>query len=87
MLVQGCGHGMPVPGARTHLLGDEGFLGSSFLAAWAPDVEGLVLGLRALEPGLLLGEEVAEALHEPCRPFLAEDEAARGTARESPLQC
>ena len=52
-------------GAREHLLGDEGSLGSSFLAAQAPDTEGLALGLRALEPGRLLGEEVVEAPPDP----------------------
>ena len=42
MVVQGCDHGAPVPGSREHLLGDEGFLGSSFLVARALDAVGLV---------------------------------------------
>ena len=84
--VQGRDLGAPALGAREHLLGDEGSLGRSFLAAQAPDAEGLTLGLHALEPGRLLGEEVVEAppkLHRPCR---TEGEAARGTAQESPLR-
>ena len=71
-------------GAREHLLGGEGFLGSSFLVARALDTAGLVQGPRALGPGHLLREEVAEApleLHRPCRTG---GEAARETAQESP---
>ena len=72
-------------GAREHLLGDEGSLGRSLLAAQASDMEGLALGLRALEPGRLLGEEVVEAPPDP-RPLRGmEGEAARGMAKESPL--
>ena len=66
MEVQGRDLGVPVLGAREHLLGDEGSLGSSFLAAQAPGAEGLALGLRALEPGRLLGEEVVEAPPDLC---------------------
>ena len=86
MLVQECGHGMSVQGAREHLLGDEGFLGSSFLVARALDAVDLVQGPRSLEPGHLIGEEVAEAppgLHHLRR---TEGEAARGTAQGSPLR-
>ena len=80
VVAQGCGHGAPVPGAHKHLLGDEGFLGRSFLVVRAPDAVDLVLGPLALEPRRRLGEEVSEApldLHLLCR---TEDEAARGTA-------
>ena len=79
-------HDVLEQGACEHLLGDEGFLGSSFLVVRALDTVGLVQGPRALEPGHLLGEEVAEAppeLHHPCRTA---GEAARGTAQESPLR-
>ena len=84
--VQGCGHGIPVLGAREHLLEDEGFLSNSFLVVRAPGVVGLVLGPRALEPGHLLGDEVAGAppkLHHPRR---TEGEAVRGMAQGSPLR-
>ena len=86
MEVQGRDLGAPVLGAREHLLGDKGSLGSSFLAAQALDVEGLALGLRALEPGRLLGEEVVEAPPDPRLLRAMEGEAARGTARGSPLR-
>ena len=86
MEAQGRDLGTPVLGACENLLGDEGSLGSSLLAAQVPDVEGLALGLRALEPGRLLGEEVAKAPPDP-RPLRGmEGEAARGTAKESPLR-
>ena len=75
---------MLVQGAREHLFEVEGFLGSSFLVARAPDMVDLVLGPRALEPGRLLWEEAAEALPELRRPCMTEGEAARGTAQESP---
>ena len=78
--VQGRGHGAPVLGAHEHLLGDEGFLGSSFLVAQAPDTEGLILGQRALEPGRLLGEELAEAPPDPHLPCGMEGEAAKESA-------
>ena len=71
---------MPVPGARVHLLGDEGFLGSSFLVVRAPDAVDLVLGPRALEPVRLLGEEVAEAPPDPRLLRRMEGEAVRGKA-------
>ena len=87
MEVQGRDLGAPTLGAREHLLGDEGSLGSSFLATQAPDAEGLALGLRALEPGRLLGEEVVEALPDPRLLRGMEGEVARGTARGSPLRC
>ena len=74
---------MLVQGAHEHLLGDEGFLGSSFLVARALDAVGLVQGPRALEPGRLLGEEVAEALPEPRRPCRTVGKAVRGIAQES----
>ena len=86
MLEQECDHGAPVQGAHECLLGDEGFLGSSLLAAQAPDMEGLALGLRALELGRLLGEEVAEVPPNPRPLHGMEGEAARGTAKESPLR-
>ena len=85
MVAQGYGHGAPVPGAREHLLGDEGFLGISFLVMQALDTVDLVLGPCALEPGCLLGEEVAEALPKPRRPCMTEGEAVRRMAQESPL--
>ena len=84
MLAQGCGHGMLVPGAREHLLGDEGFLGSSFLVVLALDAVGLVQGPRALEPGHLLGEEVVEAPPDPRLLRGMEGKAARRTARGAP---
>ena len=84
MEVQGRDLGAPALGARKHLLGDEGSLGSSFLAAQALEAEGLALGLRALEPGRLLGEEVAEAPPELHHPQKMEGEAARGTVQEIP---
>ena len=84
MVAQGCGHGTPVLGARRHLVGGEGFLGNSFLAAQAPDVEGLVLGPHALEPGHLLGEEVAEAPPELHRPRRTEVEEREGRRRRAP---
>ena len=86
VLAQGSGHGVLVQGAHEHLLGDEGFLGSSFLVARVPGTLDLVLGSRALEPGRLLGEEVAEAPPELHHPRRTEGEAARGTAQESPLR-
>ena len=86
VLAQGCGLDVLEQGAREHLLGDEGFLGSSFLVARALDAVGLVQGPRALEPGRLLGEEVAEAPPELHHPRRTEGEAARGTAQESPLR-
>ena len=86
MEAQGRNLGVPVLGAREHLLADEGSLGSSLLAVHAPDMEGLALGLRALEPGRLLGEEVAEVPPDP-RPLRGmEGEAAGGMAKESPLR-
>ena len=86
MLAQGCSHDVPVQEEREHLLGDEGFLGSSFLVARALDAVDLVQGPRALEPRCLLGEELAEAppgLHHLRR---TEGDAARGTAQGSPLR-
>ena len=70
-----------------HLLGDKGFLGSSFLVARVLDAVDLILGPRALVPGRLLGEEVAEELPEPRRPCTTEGEAARGTTQESHPRC
>ena len=84
VLAQGCGLGALVPAAHEHLLGDEGFLGSSFLVARALDVVGLVQGPRTLEPGILLSEEVAEVLPEPRRPCMMVGEAVRETAHGSP---
>ena len=78
---------MLVKGAHERLLDAEGFLGSIFPAAQAPDTAGRTQGPRALEPGRLLEEEVAEALPELRRPRMTEGEAARGMAREIPLQC
>ena len=86
MLAQGSGHGVPVQEARGHLLGGEGFLGSSFLVARALDAVGLVQGPRALETGRLLGEEVAEAPPELHHPRRTEGEAARGMTQESLLR-
>ena len=86
MEVQGRDLGAPALGAREHLLGDEGSLGSSFLAAQVLDAKGLALGLRALEPGRLLGEEVVEAPPDPLLLHGMEGEVARGTARGSPLR-
>ena len=80
MLAQGCGLDVLEQGARERLLGDEGFLGSSFLVAQAPDAVGLVLGPRALEPGCLLGEEVVEAPPDPRLLRRMEGEAARERA-------
>ena len=82
--VQGRDLGVLALGGREHLLGDEGSLGRSFLAVQAPNAEGLALGLRALEPGHLLGEEVVEAPPDPRLLHRMEGEAARGTAWESP---
>ena len=84
MEVQGRDLGAPVLGARENLLGDEGSLGSSFLAAQAPDAKGLALGLRALETGRLLGEEVVEAPPNPRLLCGMEGEAARRTAKFAP---
>ena len=78
--------GAPALGAREHLPGDVGSLGSSLLAAQAPDVEGLALGLCALEPRHLLGEEAAEVPPDPRPLHGTKGEAARGTARGSPLR-
>ena len=86
MLAQGHGHGVPVQEARECLLGDEGSLGSSFLVVQALDVVYLVQGPCALEPGHLLGEEVAEAPLELHHPRRTEGEAARGTVQGSPLR-
>ena len=86
MEVQGRDLGAPTLGAREHLLGDEGSLGSSFLAAQAPDVEGLALGLRALEPRHLLGEEAVEVPPDPRPLHGTEGKVARGTARGSLLR-
>ena len=86
MEVQGRDLGVPALGAREHLLGDEGSLGSSFIAAQALDAECLALGLHALEPECLLGEEVVEAPPDPLLLRGMEGEAARGTARGSPLR-
>ena len=63
--------GAPTLGAREHLPGDVGSLGSSLLAAQAPDVEGPALGLRAMEPRQLLGEENLITYREPT--MLTED--------------
>ena len=68
------------------LLGDEEFVGSSFLFAWAPDAVDLVLGPGALEPGRRLGEEAAEAPPDLCLLRRTEDEAVRGTMQGSPLR-
>ena len=73
-----------VRGARERSLAAEGFLGSFFPLARAPDTVGCAEGPRALAPGRRLGAEVVEALHEPHRPQLAEGEAARGMVRGSP---
>ena len=83
---QARGPAEPVRGAHGRLPKDEGFLGSSFLVARAPDTVDLVLGPRALELGRLLGEEEAEA--PPGLRLLrrTEGEAARGTAQGGPLQ-
>ena len=78
---------MPVPGGCEHLLGDGGFLGNSSLAARAPDTVGPVQGPRALEPGRLRGEEVAEAPPELHHPRKTQGEAARGAPQESPSRC
>ena len=86
MAVQGCGHGAPVLGAREHLLGGEGSLGSSFLVAQVPDMAGLNLGPRALGPGRLLGEEVAEAPPDLRLLRRVKGEAAREMAWKSPLR-
>ena len=86
MLAQGCGLATLVRGARERLLEDEGFLGRFFHVAWALDTVGLVQGPRALEPGHLLGEEVAEAPPELHHPRRMEGEVARGMAQESPLR-
>lgn len=77
---------MLVQGAREHLLGDEGFLGSSFLVTWALDAVGLDQGLRALEPERLLGEEVEEVHPQLHHPRRTKGEAVRGTAQGSPLR-
>ena len=69
-----------------HLLGDEGFLGSSFLVARVLGAEDLILGPRALVPGRLLGEEVAEAPPDPRHLRRTEGDAARGTMQGSPLR-
>ena len=79
MVVQECGHGAPVPGAREHRLVDEGFLDSSSLVARAPDAVDIILGPRALELGRLLGEEVAEAPPNLRLLRKMEGEATRGT--------
>ena len=84
--VQGHDLGVPALGAREHFLRDEGSLDSSFLTAQAPGAEGLTLGLRALEPGRLRGEEVVEAPPDPRLLRGMEGEAARGTTRGSPLR-
>ena len=86
MEVQGRDLGAPAPEAREHLLGDEESLGNSFLAAQAPDAEGLTPGLRTMEPGRLLGEDVVDAPPDPCLLRGMKGEAARGTARGSPLR-
>ena len=65
---------------------DMGLLGSFLLRARAPDAVDHAGGPHALAPGRRLGAEVVEALHEPRRLYLAEGEATRGTAWESPLQ-
>ena len=73
-------------GSTGRLLEAEGFLDSFLLLARAPDAVGHAQGPRALAPGRGPGEKVVEALHEPRRLYVAEGEAARGTARESPLR-
>ena len=55
-------------GAPGQLLAGEGLLGSSALAALAPDGAGSAQGPRALEPWRLLEEEAAGALPELRRP-------------------
>ena len=77
---------MPERGVRERLIEVEGSLGSSFLVARALGAVGLVQGPHALEPGHLLGEEVAEAPLDPRLLRRTEGEAARGMAKESPLQ-
>ena len=72
--------------ARVQLLAAEGFLGSFSLRARAPGVVYHAAGPRALVPRHRLGAEVAEARHEPRRPWLAEGEVERGTAPGSPLR-
>ena len=57
-------------------------LGSFSLRARALGVADRTVGPHALAPGRRLVAEVA--LHEPCRPQLAEGEAARGSAQGSP---
>ena len=87
MLAQGCGLDVRERGARERLLEAEGSLGSSFLVAHALDAVGLIQGPRALEPGHLLGEEVAEAPPELHHPLRTGGEVARGMAQDSPLRC
>ena len=75
-----------VQGARERLLEGEELLGSSFLAAQALGALGLAQGLRALELGCLLGEEVAEVPQELRCPRRMEGDAVKGTAQGSPLR-
>ena len=80
------GRGVLAQGAREHLLEGEGSLGSSFLAARALDVVGLVQGPRALGPGRLLGEEATKAPPELRCLHRTEGDAARGMVQGSPLR-
>ena len=86
VLEQERGHDMPVQGAREQLLEGEGSLGSSFLAARAPDTAGPVQGPRALGPGRLLEGEAAKAPPELRCPCRAGGSAARGMVQGNPLR-
>ena len=71
-------------GAPGQLHAGEGLLGSSALAALAPDGAGSAQGPRALEPWRLLEEEAAGAPPELRRPRGVGCGAAEQTAQESP---
>ena len=79
-------HGRDVleQGAPGQLLAGEGLLGSSALAALAPDGAGSAQGPCALEPWSLLEEEAAGAPPELRRPRGAGCGAAERTVQESP---
>ena len=78
--------GNAAQGAPGQLLAGEGLLGSSALAALAPDGAGSAQGPRALEPWRLPGGEVAGTTPELHCPRGAECGAAERTAQESPLR-
>ena len=82
--MQGCDLDALVQGERERHLEVEGFLGSFFLGVRALDTVGLAQEPGALEPGRLLGEEVAEAPPDLRLLRRTEGEAARGTTLESP---